>query len=164
MTVEVKHLPGYRLVCARHVGPYGPDLGEAWGRVMNWAGQKGLRDVAYIGISHDDPGVTPADQCRYDACIVVPDAAVANVSKQELQDAGLFPHRLPGGPHACHRRPTRMNEFHQAFRELCAWLSGSEWDCAGIPFEYYHPQEGDCQAPDFAWDVSFCVPVKPRVS
>jgi len=70
--VEVKDLPPMRLLFLRHVGPYS-EVGATWGRLMSWAGMRGLLgpNMMMIGIVHDDPDVTPADKVRYDAAVVV---------------------------------------------------------------------------------------------
>ena len=70
--VEVKVLPPMRVVFRRHVGPYN-EVGATWGRLMAWAGMRGLLGpgMKMIGIVHDDPDVTPADKVRYDAALAV---------------------------------------------------------------------------------------------
>ena len=54
-----------RLVFLRHVGPYG-EVGATWGRLMMWAGMRGLLGpgMKMIGIVHDDPEVTPPEKVR----------------------------------------------------------------------------------------------------
>jgi len=39
------------------------------------ADPKGLftKETRYIGLSYNDPQVTPSDKLRYDACLTVPD-------------------------------------------------------------------------------------------
>jgi AraC family transcriptional regulator len=72
LPVEVKELPSIKILFLRHVGPYS-QVGAAWGRLMSWAGMRGLLgpQMRMIGIVHDDPDVTPADKVRYDAAVVV---------------------------------------------------------------------------------------------
>ena len=71
-SVEVKELPPMRIVFLRHVGPY-TQVGATWGRLMAWAGRRGLLGpgMKLIGIVHDDPDVTPPDKVRYDAAVTV---------------------------------------------------------------------------------------------
>ncbi|MGO9258664.1 MAG: GyrI-like domain-containing protein [Bryobacteraceae bacterium] len=70
--VEVKELSPMRAVFLRHVGPY-TQVGATWGRLMAWAGRRGLLGpgMKLIGIVHDDPDVTPPDKVRYDAAVTV---------------------------------------------------------------------------------------------
>jgi AraC family transcriptional regulator len=72
LPVEVKVLPPIKVVFLRHIGPYS-QVGATWGRLMSWAGMRGLLgpQLRMIGIVHDDPDVTPAGKIRYDAAVVV---------------------------------------------------------------------------------------------
>jgi AraC family transcriptional regulator len=89
--VEVKELPPMRMVFLRHVGPY-TQVGATWGRLMAWAGRRGLLgpNMKLIGIVHDDPDVTPPDKVRYDAAVTV------NRPVQSEGDFGVM--EFPGGP------------------------------------------------------------------
>jgi AraC family transcriptional regulator len=49
-------------------------------------------DQARYGISHDDPGITSLEQCRYDAC--------AEVSPNFIATGGTFKTTVPGGKYA----------------------------------------------------------------
>lgn len=63
-----------RVVCLRHFGPYS-EVNETWAQLTTFAFEKGLSGprTQAIGIVHDDPTVTPANQIRYDACLTVED-------------------------------------------------------------------------------------------
>lgn len=87
------------LVCFRATGAYSVSTVEAWTRMFDWMSKHGLRGVVNrgFGMAHDDPRTTAPQNCRYDACIELP---------QHLQSAALVdlaPQRLPGGPYAKHR-------------------------------------------------------------
>lgn len=161
MKVEIKTLPGYRVAYVRHIGPYGPELGEAWMRITEWAGKKGLLGphTAAIGVSWDNPELTPPQHCRYDACVVLPDTFT--VPEQDLVQSGISVQTLPNAEYACYRRPTRMDEYFRAWKELFdVWLPESGYTCVGAGFEYYHPPLSCSEDPAFACDVSFCIPVR----
>ena len=87
-----------RVAFMRHVGPYN-EVGQTWQRFCQWVGMRGLfgPDTKMLGISHDDPDVTPADKLRYDACVVVGeqlqpegDVGVQQVAGGEHQPQALF--------------------------------------------------------------------------
>jgi len=63
LPIEVKELPSMKIVFLRHVGPYS-QVGATWGRLMSWpaCGPAGSADRT-IGITHDDPDVTPPIKC-----------------------------------------------------------------------------------------------------
>ncbi len=70
--VEVVTLPPQRILFLRHVGAY-DEVGATWSKLGAWAGRRGLIGPAtrFIGISWDDPDVTPGDKLRYDAAITL---------------------------------------------------------------------------------------------
>lgn len=74
MNVEIKKVPPMRVAFIRHIGPYN-QVGEAWGRLCVSLGKEGWlgADTLFVGVSYDDPEVTPADKIRYDACVTVPE-------------------------------------------------------------------------------------------
>jgi DNA gyrase inhibitor GyrI len=76
MKVEIEDLPAYHVAYMRSVAPYDAETIPAlWERFIGWMEGRGLLtpDCLKLGIAHDSPRVVPPDQCRYDACLVVPD-------------------------------------------------------------------------------------------
>jgi len=153
MKVEVKDLPGWRVAYARRMGPYGPETcGGAFEAISRWAGPRGLLGpkAVSIGISLDDPSVTPPAKCRYDACVVVDEKVQAE------GEIGI--QTLPGGKYALYRTRCGINGFGQAWNDAYGvWLPQSGYQCDERPcFELYH----DCQEKGM-YEFSVCIPVKP---
>lgn len=75
------------VVRLRHVGPY-DEVGRTFERLAAWVGAHGLFGpwTQGMGISHDDPEVTPPEYLRYDAAFVVPRAIE---SQGEIQGVEL---------------------------------------------------------------------------
>lgn len=122
LPVEVKELPSMKVVFLRHVGPYS-QVGATWGRLMSWAGMRGLLgpQTRMIGIVHDDPDITPADKVRYDA------AVVANRPVQPEGEFGIT--ELPGGRYAVftHRGP--YDTLGRTYQRLFGgWLPNSGYE------------------------------------
>ena len=64
--------------------------------LYQWAGAHGLADGECLFIYLDSPEITPADKCRTDICLTVPDdTATGN---------GIEKRHLPGGSYALIRR------------------------------------------------------------
>ena len=58
----------------RNVGPYETVTDTLWHKLADWAKSKRLpRDLIFLGIAHDAPGVTPPERLRFDAAVVVPE-------------------------------------------------------------------------------------------
>ena len=72
MKVRVVEIEPARVACLRHTGPFGPALGEFWRDVVApWLQANGLMGRVTYGVAMDDPGNTPPEKCRYDACVEV---------------------------------------------------------------------------------------------
>jgi AraC family transcriptional regulator len=78
----------------RHLGPYGEPIARFWQETyVPWAVMNKLgADHARYGISHDDPGITAPEQCRYDAC--------AEVSPDFMATGAALKTTIPGGKYA----------------------------------------------------------------
>jgi AraC family transcriptional regulator len=72
MDARIRTLEPLRVAFVRHTGPY-EQVGAAWQRLCAWAGPQGLLGphTRMLGVSYDDPDVTPPEKLRYDACLVV---------------------------------------------------------------------------------------------
>jgi len=69
--VRIEQRQPVRVAFVRNVGPYNTS-GEAWGKLMKWGWKKMMfKPPETFGLGYDDPDVTPAEQCRYDACMVI---------------------------------------------------------------------------------------------
>lgn len=157
MTTKIKELPRYHVAYMRNVGPYGPHgIPETWNRMEKWMSAHGisLDDSLKIGISHDDPQVTTAEKCRYDACVVVP--------RDFAGDAVVNVTDIPGGKYV-------IAEFVGTSRDIVsAWnstfrnaLPGTGFQPDNRPcFELY---AGDCHvnAKRGVFRCELCLPVRP---
>lgn len=130
--VRIESVPDRRVAFLRHVGPY-QDVGPTFQRFMAWAGSRGLLrpDALVIGMSHDDPDVTPAEKLRFDCCVTV------GADFAPEGDVGV--QTIPGGDYAVvtHRGP------YEKLSEPYRWLYGGWLPASGreprhaLPFEVY---------------------------
>ena len=132
MNVKLIERAPTRVAYMRHIGPYGEPIGRFWmEEVAPWMETDGLTGRARYGISHDDPSVTDAQQCRYDACVEV--------------EAGFVPSgralitTLPGGRYAVLPFEGTGADVFIAWRRLLAeWLPSSRLQLDMRPcFEHY---------------------------
>lgn len=161
MNVEVKTLPPRRLAYVRHIGPYADEgVPAAWAKIVPWGMRHGLLEPGgvTVGISWDNPELT--EQCRYDACVIVPEGVALDPAALHEQGIGL--QTVEGGLYACYRRPVRRDQFSEALNELFGiWLPQSGYECVGAPLEIYHDTQGNAGEENAVWDVSLCMPVRP---
>jgi AraC family transcriptional regulator len=155
MDVRIEQVQPMRVAFIRQIGPY-QQAPATWGKLMAWAGPRGLLgpDTLYIGISHDDPSVTPPDKLRYDACIPVgPDVqAEGEVGVQEIA----------GGEYALTTHHGPYMKLDKTYAELCGqWLPGSGREPGSGPcFEIYRNWQDMPPEDDLLTDVY--LPLQPK--
>lgn len=74
-----------------------------------------VKTVIY-GIAHDNPQITPPDQCRYDACIVL-------TTKQLSEQNGVLLGEITGGKYAIFTTEHTAEAVKQLWTELFPALS-----------------------------------------
>jgi AraC family transcriptional regulator len=103
----------------RHMGPYDRVSGT-WQWLAAWAGPRGLfgPGTRFIGLSWDDPDITPVEKLRYDAAITV--------SRPVQPEGDIGVTELAGGPYATivHKGPYEtLGGAYQAL--FGGWLPAS---------------------------------------
>ncbi|GHD65376.1 AraC family transcriptional regulator [Jeongeupia chitinilytica] len=155
MNVSIQTLPAARIAYLRHIGPYGPALGLFWRqKFAPWARIHGLATHTAYGIGYDDPSITPAEKCRYDAAVEVPAGFVAS------GEVGVA--ELPGGRYAVAHFNGDVRTIGDAWLALTRdWLPSS-----GYQFDHRPCFERYAGAPDENTDreqfeCDLCIPVRP---
>src|SRR5207253_1944229 len=130
MSIQVRELPPYHVAYMRYVGPYGPHgIPELWVKFQKWMEARGLAsDTAIkLGIGYDDPHITAAEKCRYDACVVVPEDFPSDKWANVVD--------LPGGKVAVSQFMGGAHEISEAWNQVfSAWL----------PESGYQPDDRPC--------------------
>ncbi len=120
MDVTIKTKASVRVAFARATGPYLTSTKEAWDKLAAWAAPRGLfvEDAQYLGLSHDDPSLTPPDKLRYDACVSVgPEVAAEG-------DIGVT--EIPGGEFAVYLHKGPYEGLEMSYSQLYGqWLPAS---------------------------------------
>jgi hypothetical protein len=73
--VRLLRLTAVRYVYTRIFAPYGDSrLLDRYNDLRSWLTKRGtdVRDIVCIGMSLDDPSITPAERCRYDLGVAFP--------------------------------------------------------------------------------------------
>jgi len=149
MEIRIEMVPSHRIAYVRQTGPYGPANAQAMHAIKQWAAAKNLfsNSSFIVGISHDNPELTPPEQCRYDACIVIPDHYPIDGSVEEGE--------LIGGKYATAKVKHTAEDIHHAWGEIFPILLSSGYQIDARPaYERYIEEmllEHFCE---------ICVPVK----
>lgn len=95
MKFRVETLPNYRVAYVRKVGPYGSGNLEVWEKLKQWANDRQLLNSTTIllAVQQDNPETTLPQNCRFDACIVIPkDFQIdESITESEISGATIFP-------------------------------------------------------------------------
>ena len=128
---------------------------ELFGKLGNWAGSKQLfgPDTLFMSAYYDDPGVTPPEELKLDACMTIGDEVeVEGEIKKQV---------LPGGKYVVMRAElTGAEEYGPAWEEIVGWLiqNNLEIDMSRASYEIYlnDPE----QHPEKHHILDICMPVK----
>jgi AraC family transcriptional regulator len=156
MKIRVEEQPRRHVVYMRYVGPYGAHgIPELWQRFHQWMETRGLNvdTTVRLGVAHDDPAVTPAEKCRYDACLVVPSDFPA--------DRWVNATDIPAGRYAVTEFTGTSHEIEAAWHRLFSdWLPTSGYQPDDRPcFELYRGDPAvDVKSGRFRCDL--CLPVR----
>lgn len=160
MKVEVKKLPACTVAYVRVMdGLDSQKIKPAFQKVMTWVKARDLMndDSLILGVGLDDPTVTPADKCRYDACVTVPPGT------EGQGEVGVYD--LPGGDYAVYRVEGSYaainKDLEKAWHDLMAiWFPESGFQPDDRPcFEIYRETEEEMNAGKYIADL--CEPVRP---
>ena len=154
MKVTIETLPPARMAYLRHIGPYGNAVSRFWLQtVLPWLIANGLEQAPRYGIGLDDPYVTAAAKCRYDAGVDIPDDFVAR------NPAGI--QSLPGGRYAVHDFEGSVDDIGVAWTELMRdWLPASGLQADDRPFYEYYPADARYDAEKGTFQCRLCLAVR----
>ena len=154
MKVTIATLAPARMAYLRHIGPYGQPVSQFWLQtVLPWLIANGLEKAPRYGIGLDDPCITAADKCRYDAGVAIPDDFVAR------SPAGI--QTLPGGRYAITEFEGSVDDIAATYTELLRdWLPASGLQADDRPFHEYYPADARYDADKGTFQCRICLAVR----
>ncbi|MGA8130168.1 MAG: GyrI-like domain-containing protein, partial [Syntrophobacteraceae bacterium] len=156
LPVRVTEMPIYRVAYARTIGPYCLETAEpAFVQLLQWAMPRGLLNekTLILGVLRNDPNITPADKCIYDACITIPESV--------RSDGRINVQSLGGGKFAVYHCEIDPDEHHKAWMRLIIhWLLSSGYQPDSGPYyEIIYNITGEY--PPRRHIVDLCLPIRP---
>ncbi|MGD7008886.1 AraC family transcriptional regulator [Metabacillus sp. 84] len=141
-------LPDYRIAYMRRVGPYGSANIGVMENLKKWANEKNLLESSIIfAIPHDNPELTLPENCRYDACIVIPNDFQINHSICESE--------LSGGKYLVFEVNHTAEDIHKAYKSILTAVQRAGYQIDHKPimerYTYNKVQNHYCE---------ICVPIK----
>ncbi|MGP0583559.1 AraC family transcriptional regulator [Paenibacillus timonensis] len=158
MQATIQELPLMEVAYVRHVGSY-LETYRAWGKLGMWAAEHRLfpPEQSFIGISLDDPAVTEEEECRYDACVTVPEGLSQTDTPPEIQFQ-----TLPGGLYAKFYFYDTTDKLALLYQSIFGnWLPDSEYD----PDDRYcleFSMNDPAQDPEGKAKVDLYIPIQTR--
>jgi len=139
----------------RYVGPYGEGISNFWrDTYYPWAVTHNLLKAPRYGISHDDPGVTAPEQCRYDAAAEVAPGFIASGGAQKAT--------IAGGRYAVMAFKGNVEQVGEGWTALLRdWLPASGLQLDARPCFEYYPIDAECDPQTGAFQCEICIPVVP---
>jgi AraC family transcriptional regulator len=157
---HVEVLPKVSAVRMRYVGPYGSlEITKMWDDLMRRADEAGLvgADTTCVGVVHDDPAITPKSRCRYDACVVVPEAR----ARGAMSIGGLPVTAIEGGRHLAFPFLGQPSDVDPAWDAVYAALPDSGYAPASRPNLEWYPPGSIVDPVKMIFRCKLCVALRP---
>ena len=154
-TTRLINIRQTHLAFRRHVGPYEDVPESIFHDLERWATHSRLRGPRiWMGIGHDAPFVTPAEQLRFDAALVVPGP---------FEPKGSIGYQFfAGGPHAVTTHVGPYETLGAAYAMIFSRLAAfKNYHALGLPaVEVYHAAKVNVR---FALNhTDICLPMSTR--
>ncbi len=156
LQVEVRPMPALHLAFVASLHGYAPvHLGRAWKKIFEWAYARRLvtPTTRVVGISYDDPLITPPNRCRYYASLTVPETLTGDPLVGILD--------IPAGACAVLHLEGPSEQIQPAYRALYYhWLPDSGYQPADAPCYEIFLDAPDIH-PGHPYVLDICLPVTP---
>lgn len=137
MNFTTELMPDLELIYIRRTGAYGPENIGLMETFKKWADKYDLLtdEAILLGIPHDDPSMTPADECRYDVGLISESFNEAPVKL--VQELSLTSY--PAGKYVVLTIPHTIEALAYAWAHVFTKLldSGYSLDSSRPAFERY---------------------------
>jgi AraC family transcriptional regulator len=155
MKVKVIERKPVQVTYLRHIGPYGQPLSEFWRQtVFPWMAANNQLGQPRYGISLDDPTITAADKCRYDAGVEVRGKITVPGNSQYKT--------LRGGQYAVTAFRGTAEQIGSVWEAMLReWLPSSGLQLDARPFLEYYPTDGSFDSKTGVFTCDIAIPVAP---
>ncbi len=146
--VKMPFLESYYI---RHKG-YNANIQKTWQKLQTWTFNNNLHEYQQIALFHDNPTITPLEECQYVACIVTKEQIQENhrLPKFSISDGVYAKFDIKG------ERGDLLKFIHWVYHE---WLVQSEYETTTKP-PYAIYAKSELLPDDGAFELSFYLPVK----
>lgn len=147
---RIVKMPPIRVAYIRHRG-YNRSIATVWQRLYAYALENGLEGAVQIGLHHDNPSITPLEECAYVAAIELPEGFEASGSVSSFT--------IPSSLCARFTLQGRYGEVPNLIRYIYhTWLPGSGYEAKTLP-PYVIYRKNHFLSEDERFDLDFYLPV-----
>ncbi|MBU1666871.1 AraC family transcriptional regulator [bacterium] len=131
----------------RHQG-YNPQIKQTWEKIQTWIFTHNLNEYTQIALFHDNPTITPLNECQYVACVI-------NDEEKEIQDERLPKFKISEGIYAKFdikgMDGDLLKFIHWVYHE---WLPKSDYETTTKP-PYAEYKKNNYLSDDKHFEISF---------
>jgi len=152
MEPTIVKMPAVESYYIRHKG-YTPTIRQTWQKLQTWAMSQEIGNYEEIALFHDNPTITPLDECQYIACIVPEETREVEsdrLPKFHIAD-GIYARFDLKGKHG-----DSLKFIHWVYHE---WLPQSEYETTTKP-SYVLYRRNNFLSDDMTFDLSFYVSIR----
>ncbi|MDQ1325813.1 MAG: AraC family transcriptional regulator [Campylobacterota bacterium] len=132
---------------------YNVNIKQAWQKLHTWILNHDISDYKQIALFHDNPTITPLNECQYIACVVVENEKNIpgdRLPKFKISDGVYAKFDLQG------KQGDILKMIHWVYHE---WLPASEYETTTKP-SYVIYAKNNFLSEDNTFDLSFYVSIK----
>jgi AraC family transcriptional regulator len=145
-------MPEFKSYYIRHHG-YNADIKQTWQKLQTWIFHNNLKNFQQIALFHDNPTVTPLNECEYVACVVTDEKEniISNrLPKFKISD-GVYAKFDLSGEHG-----DLLKFIHWVYHE---WLPKSQYETTTKP-PYAIYSKNSYLSDDNEFKISFYLSIK----
>lgn len=148
---SIVKMPEFKSYYIRHRG-YNSDIKQTWQKLQTWIFTNNLKNYTQISLFHDNPTITPLNECQYVACVVTDEKAVDNerLPKFKISEGVYAKFDVSG------EKGDLLKFIHWVYHE---WLVKSEYETTTKP-PYAIYKKNKYLSDDNEFEISFYLSIK----
>ncbi len=151
MEPTIVKMPAMKSYYIRNRG-YNVNIKQTWQKLQTWILNNNIKNYQQIALFHDNPTITPLEECQYIACVVTDAELPPGERLPEFQIAeGVYARFDLTG-----RQGDKLRFIHWVYHE---WLPNSDYETTTKP-SYAIYRKNNSLSEDNTFDLSFYVSIQ----
>lgn len=144
-------MPEFKSYYIRHRG-YNSEIKQTWQKLQTWIFTNNIKNYTQIALFHDNPTLTPLNECQYVACVVTDEKVADNerLPKFKISDGVYAKFDVSG------QKGDLLKFIHWVYHE---WLPKSEYETTTKP-PYAIYKKNKYLSDDNEFEMSFYLSIK----